>query len=269
MGKYVQNAKEKRRYLMKKQTNILLLGIFFMILITGVSAQENSFIFKQSGDSDVRSSCFSNSSQVCGSGTDCFITIQAPNTSIVLNNQSMTNNYQYYNVTFNSTQKQELGQYSAVVFCTGDIEAYTTFNFLVTRTGKVADTSDSILYIGLLVFAFVIFSLSTWVMFRIPYKNPRNDSNYITRVTKTKYTKMLFFMISYGLFLWVFNLAITVSTNYLESGQFLGFVSFLFNILITGFWLTGFIILFWGFIELARDSKIRKELKKFGRVKSG
>jgi len=245
---------------------IKLFLFFFLILASSTYALDESYIFEQNSNSSLIISCIGDDDLPCGTGTDCYITVLNPDSNIILTNGSMTNNLNYYNYTLNSTQTEEQGIYSSFVTCNGSTSASTSFTFLITRSGKVLNTWESILYLGLTTFAFIIFLLALFVAIKTPYQNERDGEGNIMKITKTKYWKMAFMMITYGLFIWFINMLLGLSNNFTDLNMFYGFTNMLFNILINLMYPL-FVILFLASIfEIVRDLNKKKALELWGKA---
>ncbi len=241
----------------------------FLLMISLVSAQP-SYLFKQSESADLRASCGTNTSELCGASTACFITVIHPNSSVIINNGTMTNNIQFYNFTLNENQTSTIGTYTDFVYCSGSgINQIGSFTHEITRSGKTLDEAESNLYPVVMFGALVLFLLSLFVAVRMPYKNPliedpRNPTRYVLMVTKSKYVKMLFIVITYGLLTWLINLLLSISNNFINLGQFTGFVTFLFNALLMLYLPFIFIVFFIGLYEMVRDGNIKENARKMG-----
>lgn len=133
--------------------NKLLLILFILLLIPIVSA--NSYNFKQNAGADLKVSCFDDNNILCTAATSCHITIISPDSTTLVSNGSMTRGVVFYNYTLISSQTSVLGQYSAVVYCSGGTDAYTQFNYLITQDGIDMGNNNNLLL--LLILGAVIF----------------------------------------------------------------------------------------------------------------
>lgn len=114
--------------------NIFFLIVIGILLIGIVSAQT----YKQDSVIDLK---------VSTNETDCQITIEAPNTTTLIFNQSMTSNPGFVNYTFNQTSN--LGTYLYFLNCNGS--SYDG-NFEITPSGNDAPTNgEGMIFLGSLI----------------------------------------------------------------------------------------------------------------------
>lgn len=244
--------------------------IVMLVLLFPLVKAEPSYIFEQGTNADIKASCTNETSGLCDSSTPCTLTIIKPDSTILIENRTMTHGTTYYNYTINSTQTEDLGEYTSIVVCYGSsTNGFGSFTYLITRTGKTLDTSDSVGYFLLSLMVLFLFLLSLYFAIKIPYKNPTDNSGQIRKVTKYKYFKILFIVITYNLMLWFLNLLVAFTTNYLDLAQYLGFVTFLFNVMLRMLWVFIVIVLIWCVYLLVKDSNLKKELKRFRSLGNG
>lgn len=112
--------------------------MFGILLLSSVAAAP-SFFIKQATDFDVKVSC-ENAGGFCSGASVCFLTTSYPNSTVLINNQSMTNsNNGYFNYTLSQGQTSVIGEYSARTGCEdGNASATTTFTYEVNPTGLEA-----------------------------------------------------------------------------------------------------------------------------------
>jgi hypothetical protein len=147
---------------MKKQLLLILIATLFILPL--ISA-ESSFIFQQNKATDLKISCLDIDSAFCNNQTNCLITIYSPpNQTLLIDNQNMTWHSNYFNYSLNGSQLSVLGIYNVVIQCIGETTGFSTFNFEITPTGELLDTSDSFLYIGILLLLLTLFVLSLYKM---------------------------------------------------------------------------------------------------------
>ena len=137
--------------------------IFILLIIPMVSAQE-AFVFERNTDVNVSTTCFDSADAFCGSSVQCNITVFEPDNTVLVDNQQMINNINYYNYPLNSTQTTTLGEHSSVVQCQSTsgpaFNAQTTFTFLITPSGAPRVSSgQGMLLIGSAIAIFSIFAL--------------------------------------------------------------------------------------------------------------
>jgi len=129
---------------MKVEINIKNLMLFLPLLILVLpfvsASDETSYLYEQNTTTDLKVSCFDANNSICDSGTACNITIIYPNSTQMVANQEMTYNPSYYNYSIDHTQLQPIGDYSVVMYCDGDYDGFSSFNFRVTLNGKEPPT---------------------------------------------------------------------------------------------------------------------------------
>lgn len=141
---------------------IILMGaIALLIVMYSYSVEATpSYIFEKESDINLKASCFNEDDQICGAGTDCYLTVFKPDSSLLLDNVTMTNQGAFYNYSINSTESSTTGVYSAVVYCAGGVDSYGSFTFEITPNGEKPTEADSILYIGLFIILVLLFTLT-------------------------------------------------------------------------------------------------------------
>jgi len=238
------------------------LWILVLLLLPLVIAS-NSYVFSKNSSPNIAISCVDDNNDLCGAGTDCFITIIGPNSSVVINNGTMSNNINYYNYSLNENQTDKIGTYSSFVSCTGSTISYTKFTYEITRSGKTLETPEAILYILLTFAIFCIFIISLYFTIAVPYSNKRDDNGDTVRIAKTKYLKMGLVGITYALFLWFLNMLIGISNNFVNLEMYYGFVSGIFLALVRLSLPLFILIIVWGLFEIIRDINKQKLINIF------
>ena len=203
--------------------------------------------------------------QLCGTCTYNNITsfVFVPNSTTIISNVVMTRDGSEYN--YSVDPQVNVGEYN--VNGVGDINGINTawsYKVFITKTGTTLTTSEAVLYIILVVSVFFFFLLSLWFTTIVPYSNKINDKNEIVQVTRLKYVKLMFVLITYVLFVWFLNTLIGLSENFITLTLFSGLVSFLFitlNNLALPFSIA--ILVLCGY-EIIRDVNNAIDIKKFG-----
>lgn len=204
----------------------ILILIFSIILISFASAQQQSL------DSVKQSDCI-DLTQSCASCTYNNITsIIYPNKTKYLFSpeQNMTKSgtdYTFHTCNFSS----QLGKY--IVNGHGDLSGTDTvwnYDYEVTPTGFILETSDSITYIILTAGSILLFLLCLYGGLVLPFRNGRDD-NGIMSVDKIKYFKIGLLFMSYVLFVWLLNLLFTLSNNFSILTQYTAFFRIIFLVM--------------------------------------
>ena len=155
------------------------------------------------------------------------------------------------------------GLYSSLVVCSADdIGGFASVGFIVTQTGDQLTESISMIYFILTLGVFGIFLLTLWGAIVLPMKNPRGGLDEIVDVSILKYFKLGLMFLSYTLFMWLINLLLTLSNNFIILSQYLGFFTMMFVILRSFIWPL-FVIMWATFTFLAwKDLQLIKLLER-------
>lgn len=113
---------------------ILLMGIVMFLLVLPFVLAEPSLFYKQNSDIDLKVACFNNNYALCDASTNCFITINYPNGTNLIENGTMSKRVSFYNYSMGSLE--ETGVYKAVTYCEATDNGFTEFEFEVNPTGK-------------------------------------------------------------------------------------------------------------------------------------
>ncbi len=111
------------------------LMLLFLLLLLPVAVAQTSFTFPESTPTDLKVSCFNENNSLCDTTTECLLTIDYPNATNLIKNESMTYNFNYFNFTLNENQTTPSGEYSVSVACQGQEVGFTTFTYEVNPTG--------------------------------------------------------------------------------------------------------------------------------------
>lgn len=204
-------------------------------------------------------------SQICEDAT--FITlssIQYPNRSTEIINTNMSSvgggSFQY-----NFTTTNDIGRYDYCGISDGCGKSFCSY-FEITNSGIILSNAESILYLGLIIINLLLFSFFLYWTIKLPYSNKVDKDGTITRITKSKYLKLLCALLTYGSFIWFFGMFTGIVNNFISldiSRTMISALYILFYGLGIGFTLLIFIILF---IEIWKDILLWEQIKKFGRA---
>ncbi len=201
--------------------------------------------------------------QLCANCTFNNITsITSPNSTELITNVVMSKVGTNYNYTFLENNTREVGTYNVNGF--GDpngINEIWSYPFEITKTGKSFQTSESLLFIILIISIFIFFLLSLFFAIATPYGNEVNDGGMVIKVTKLKYVKLFFVMLSYILFISFLNALIGISENFISLTLFSGFIGFIFESLNNLAWPFGIFIIILSFFEVIRDANLEKNIR--------
>ena len=152
---------------------------------------------------------------ISNSSTVNISTISYPNLTVAVTNQVMEKNGKTFNFTFCDTDV--IGFYIYDFF---DAEGNVFVNdFQITPIADNIDTGSSIVYIIILTTIIIFFAFFFVVAVRAPYKNVEETNGrmtMITKVTPSKYVKLMAIWLSYGMFLWFVVVVTGLTNNYIK-----------------------------------------------------
>ncbi len=129
------------------------MGIFIIALVSGLTFQQNEEV-------DIRIVCIN--AGFCSSTTDCNVSVFAPDQTTLLSGiqATATVNLASYNITLNSAQTSQFGEYSVGGFCLdGSVTNVIDFTFDITADGKPFEAFPNQFAIILLGFILIMFGL--------------------------------------------------------------------------------------------------------------
>jgi hypothetical protein len=240
---------------MVKRYYLIVSCILLIFLIYNINAAQESL-------GNFRQNDCVNLIQTCSNCTSNNITsVLYPNSTQALGLESMTKTNSVYNYTFCYTSA--LGIYT--INGLGDsngVDEIWVYDFEITPTGNVLNTSQGILYIFMLIVMLLIFAFTLYAAVVIPYQNNRNSYDEIIQVNWKKYLKMFAGGISYVSLVWIVYLAWNLSYGYLQMRGVGTFFKYIFTLMI-GLSLPVFasiVILFT--VSFINDKKIQSFINK-------
>lgn len=132
----------------------IFVGIFLISLVTALTFQQNREV-------DLKIVCIN--AGFCSVATNCNLSIFAPDQTTLRSGIQATQsaNLASYNITLNSSQTSQLGEYSVGGFCVdGSVTNVIDFNFDVTADGKPFEAFPNQFAVILLGFLLIVFGLS-------------------------------------------------------------------------------------------------------------
>jgi hypothetical protein len=242
-----------------KKINLLLI-LFAVLVIPMINAEVQTLgTFKQNSDVSLI--------QQCINSTYANITrITYPNSSFSVDTATiMTKNGDDYSYSYNLSSL--LGEYLVYGKCNENgVDVSWQYNFFITKTGYSLSLQESLIYFILLIFVTLCFVASSFLAFSIPF---RHYNEYGERIfmTKSKYLKIFFITVSYGLLVWVLNLLIALSDSFVYLTQFFGFFNFLFIFFSRMSYLFIVIVLIITVYEIIIDFNFKKRLNELWGIK--
>lgn len=162
MVKEKQTEEEKKLFLSFRLvvTSLILL----LILVTTVTAQqtleEQIPSFQFSTEFDLKRACFNNGF-FCDSSFTCNITLISPNGDVLVDNQVMTNQVSYRNITVSQSSNNQLGFVQGIESCSNSTNAgLDTFTVSITGDGKPFQQFPQQFFIIILALALVVIGLA-------------------------------------------------------------------------------------------------------------
>jgi len=113
-----------------------MMGIVIILLFLPLVSADTEYVFKKGIDADLKINCFENNLTLCSATTNCYITVNYPDTTNLINNGTMSNSVTYYNYTIDGSKLDKVGEYNALVYCVGDENGFQPFTFEVNKEGS-------------------------------------------------------------------------------------------------------------------------------------
>ena len=175
---------------------IPILGIFLFSFIgaLGVSQVQTAGTFKINTEINLTQLCAS-----CTFNNITSIRQVSPISRKVIGSFPMTRDGSEYNFSLSAGNNTQNGEFyvNGVGDLAGTNEPWVV-NYFVTPSGILLETSDSLLYIVILIATFILFLGFLYPAITIPYSNNTNPDGSITQITKLKYLKLLSIWFAYG-----------------------------------------------------------------------
>ena len=172
-----------------------------------------------------------------------------------------------YKITLLGTNFSELGAYNYYIYCNNSaIGGFARENFEVTPTGEILETSESLLYIIILIVTFILFLGFLYPAIKLPYSNKTNKDGSITRISRAKYLKLLCVWFACGFFMWFLQALNGISSSFIKLTYLSNFITNIFT------YSQGFsvgvtlLILTIVLIEVWKDIILSKTIKRFGKA---
>ena len=244
---------------MKKLFMILLLGMF---MISFTSATECWGTFKQNTEIQLI--------QKCPSCSYVNITsITYPNGTVFLN-EEMTKNETNFNFTLPDSSQEGIITYGTIGDKNeADPPNYEDLCIEITRSGSSADTGESIMYIAILIFILLFLGVTLYISIITPYENIMENSRHgkiVTRVTKSKYVKLVALWFSYGLLLMFVTVLTGMTNNYIQFVEMKGMFTSIYLFLSVGGYGVSVWIIWLMFYNAWKDIILNKNILAEGKA---
>ena len=161
----------------------------------------------------------------------------------------------------------EIGSYSYLIRCENTLSGgAVSVGLEVTQTGQALETSESLLYVVILIITFILFLGFLYPAIKLPYSNKTNKDGSITGITRAKYLKLLSIWFAYGFFMWFLQTLNGISKSFITLTYLSNFITNIFTYS-QGFSLAvTFLILIIMFVEVWKDIIISKAIKRYGKA---
>ncbi len=236
---------------LKKNILLLTLVLIILPLVTSMSSIPPS---EQNKDISLI--------QVCDNCTFVNVTtVRLPNTTIVNINGNMTEFQNTYNFTFGTTEL--LGTY--IYTTCGDPDGIFTCessDFVITATGSILSTGESIIYIIFLIAIIFTFCLCLYGATVIPFKDGRNPEGRIISINDLKYLKIVLIVFSYLLLMFIFGITRSITANYLFTNGAHKVFNFLYFVMFSFLWPGMVLALLLTVIYFLNGVKLKKALNR-------
>lgn len=204
------------------------------------------------------------------SSATCNISVNYPNGTYLIQNNSMTNlNNGEFNYTLDSTKTEPLGKYNWVVFCCDGLNCAAGYgSFEVTYTGKILDTQTSILYTSLFAILIFLLMFTLFGITKLPSKDIMTEDNLIIDINKLKYLRPILYGVCWGLLLAIIFIISNISVAYLPDSLIGDFFFVIYSVM---FVLTFPMILFlfiYIFYKIFKDKEMKELIERGVQISS-
>lgn len=215
-------------------------------MIGVIFAEDPSYFYKQNDIIDLKIAC-SNSGTVCGTSATCNISVFYPNSTVLIDQQTMTNNGDYHNYTIGSISV--VGEYSARTFCCDDSDCGNEgFFFEINTRG----TTSKPIMVGIYTVLIILIALFFYLAVSLNIF-PDDHSNMLLRV--------------YLFFLAFAHILATIFLSYLDYNDFTGISSLLITLFSIDA-ITVLLVVYFYFMNKAEDA-VDKAMKSIDRDFNG
>ena len=255
----------------------LVLGIFFISLISGITTQINNnpqqgitidypqFESVKLGTGfnlTINPMNTSGTNFLTGSAISCYLRIgNSSGESILARTQMTATNTGYHIFIPSANVTPYIGGFSFYIPCNGSsLSGFASGVYEVTKSGTILDLPESIIYSLLLISVFILFFISSYLLIITPYSNEVDSKGAVINITRKKYIKIGLIYLTYILFVWLLNILTGISDNYVTLTMYYGLISFLFLLMVKLSLPVAFGLLVLSFIEIIRDTNLQKNL---------
>ncbi len=135
---------------------------------------------------------------------------------IIQNQQGQENGSKFYYLHFNNTENYEWGTY--FIDGNSNLDFPVALCFKINGGGNTLSISEVIVYTILLILLIIGITVLSYIAIETPFNNEKQktrDGTVVTKVTKSKYVKLMSIWIAYGLLLWFIVVLTGLTNNYI------------------------------------------------------
>lgn len=133
---------------------LLILVFLLVFLVLPLTSAQDELIFKYNQEIDFKRTCLNNGT-FCSSSALCNLTLMYPDGTLMVNNQVMSSNGSFWNITIAPILNNQLGIHKTIVQCTdGTTHGAETLDIIITGDGK--PPQDFPIQFGVILFGFFL-----------------------------------------------------------------------------------------------------------------
>ena len=210
----------------------------------------------------VKTESCANLLQSISNATFCNVTLYYPNQTIGLNNQPMTKIGDIYNYSFCNTESNGIYIYLTQCNPDGVIGSPIPVDFLVNGYGSEVSTGQTIGYGLALFITLLIFSITLYGAFKIPFNNNRDEEGKIITINDLKYLKVVLWVIAYLELLFIISIAKNMALGFLLSNGIFNFLNITYTILLIGMLPLFPLLIFFTIVIWLNDKKTLENIQR-------
>lgn len=179
------------------------------------------------------------------------ITIQNPDSTILVNNKPMTNNVAFANYSFIPLT---FGAYKYFLF---DNTNYSENSFEATSTGYALSTSNSIVYLIMFFVVFFVFGMVMFFISKLPEDNEKDPEGKLLSISYLKYFRSALWFVEWILFIGILYLSSNLAFAYLGEQLFAKTLFVLFRIALGVTPIILIVWIIWVFVKIFHDKQLQ------------
>ena len=229
----------------------VILALLFVFLLFPLVSSIDSGTFKQNEDVLLRANL---------NGAFVNLTVYYPNSSIAIENESMTNIFGE-TWSYNFTNTSSLGVY-AFDYCDENGSNCVENTFELTTTGFELTEARAIIFIGLLGLLAFLFVVSIFGFSALPSGDTKDQEGMIIDINNLKYVRPVLLVVAWVLLMTMFFIGSNIGFAYLGSTLVANILFDIYKIMMIltlpfmVFWLV------WIFVKIFQDGELKKILDR-------